>query len=276
MKATTGSVPVDGALLRYRRAGRPGAPVLVLLHGVTDGGAVWARVADELVDRFDMVMPDARGHGESSRTPDGIAIPVLARDAASLIEQLDLSPALVWGHSMGAATAAMLAATRPELVRAVVLEDPPFVEGELALSEDDDPRGSEFRELIESMAALTADERRSVAAEANPDWHPAEHGPWAETKAQFDLTALSLLADGLGIDWRDTVAGMTCPALVITGDTELGALVTPEVAGEIDQMLGSGGVVTIADAGHNVHRDRFAETLAAASEFLDRHGALGD
>ena len=63
---TTGVVAVTGGHLAYHRTGGDG-PVLVLSHGLTDNGLCWSRFASALGSAFDIVMLDARGHGESSR-----------------------------------------------------------------------------------------------------------------------------------------------------------------------------------------------------------------
>jgi len=38
---------------------------MILLHGFTDNGLCWARVASMLENDFDIIMPDIRGHGKS-------------------------------------------------------------------------------------------------------------------------------------------------------------------------------------------------------------------
>nr|WP_081789802.1 alpha/beta hydrolase [Kutzneria albida] len=66
---------------------------------------------------------DARGHGRSPHRGGGWQTEDFAADAAEAIERAGLGPAVVIGHSMGGLHAMVLAATRPELVRAVVVED---------------------------------------------------------------------------------------------------------------------------------------------------------
>ena len=54
-----GTIEVDGARIHYSRTGSGRAP-LVLLHGLTDDGACWSRVAAVVAEDFDLVVPDAR------------------------------------------------------------------------------------------------------------------------------------------------------------------------------------------------------------------------
>ncbi len=69
-----------------------------------------------------MVTYDARGHGASTRRPRSVSRESCVADAAALLEHLSLSPAVtVVGQSLGGHTALLLAATRPELLSALVL-----------------------------------------------------------------------------------------------------------------------------------------------------------
>jgi pimeloyl-ACP methyl ester carboxylesterase len=98
-------------------------PGILLLHGLMGRASTWWSVAQWLTAYGRVVGLDARGHGRSPhrggtwRTEDFVA------DAAELVRTLDLAPAVVIGHSMGGLHAWALAATHPELVRAVVVED---------------------------------------------------------------------------------------------------------------------------------------------------------
>jgi 3-oxoadipate enol-lactonase len=105
-----------------RRTGRGGAPVL-MLHPLALSGAVWDPVARYLGDTFQVVAPDARGHGDSSWDHRPFTVADLAADAAALIEELGLGPAHVAGLSMGGSTAVVLAEERPDLVDGLVLAD---------------------------------------------------------------------------------------------------------------------------------------------------------
>ena len=60
----SGDVAVGGVRLRYHRTGGD-KPSLVLCHGFSDNGLCWSRVAHDLEADYDIIMYDARGHGES-------------------------------------------------------------------------------------------------------------------------------------------------------------------------------------------------------------------
>src|SRR5580692_11319410 len=98
----------NGIGTHYLRTG--GAkPSVVLLHGLMGNGACWTHLARSLEGEFDVVMPDARGHGGSSAPLHGYRYDDLASDVVGLLRGLKLSRPVLLGHSMGGMTAAVVA-----------------------------------------------------------------------------------------------------------------------------------------------------------------------
>ena len=267
-----GDVTANGIRIHYHRTETAGKPALLLLHGVTDSGRVWQRVARDLAADYDIVMTDARGHGRSDRLAAGFSIPMLAADAAGVIDVLGLDRPSVWGHSMGGITAAALAADYPALVRAAVLEDPPLLPADLDLGAALREREAAARQRPSpDFGGLSARERVALAAAMNPAWHADELLPWAESKTQVDPAIAQGLAAFLTYPWRVVLARIECPTLLLTGDPQAGAIVTPEVAQEALGLLRRGQVARIAGSGHNIHRDRYEPSMHAVREFLRKH-----
>ncbi|OCP07174.1 MULTISPECIES: alpha/beta hydrolase [unclassified Ensifer] len=94
-------------------------PVLLLLHGYSDSSRSFSLLAPCLTGHR-LIIPDLAGHGASGLGA-GATVADFARDIDCLAERLALKDFVVIGHSMGAMTAVMLAALRPDLVRALVL-----------------------------------------------------------------------------------------------------------------------------------------------------------
>src|SRR5579863_8503947 len=111
--------------IQYLRTGGC-KPALVLLHGLTGSGACWIPLARALEDESDVVMPDARGHGNSSTPLNGYRYEDHSSDVVGLIHGLGLVAPVLLGHSMGGMTAAVIASQMPTAIRAVILADPPF------------------------------------------------------------------------------------------------------------------------------------------------------
>ena len=113
-----------GPTLSYQEWGRPDGAVVLLLHGLTSSSQSWKHVAPVLGQHFRCVAPDARGHGDSDRTRE-YSFELMRDDVVGLMRELGILAAIPFGHSMGAVTAYLLAATEPDLVRMLVLEDMP-------------------------------------------------------------------------------------------------------------------------------------------------------
>jgi pimeloyl-ACP methyl ester carboxylesterase len=103
--------------------GAPGEPPIVLLHGATFRAEDWENIFPRLATRYRVIAYDARGHGKSGRAAS-YAIDALADDLLRVIDTVAGGPAIVIGHSLGAATALVAAAQRPAAIRALVLEEP--------------------------------------------------------------------------------------------------------------------------------------------------------
>src|SRR5581483_10995969 len=96
-----GDLTIDGTNIHYYRMGQPDKPPVALLHGFTDMGLCWMRLATDLAPDYDLVMIDAVGHGRSGGPEHGFRARA-AGDVLAVIAALGLDrPALI-GHSMGA------------------------------------------------------------------------------------------------------------------------------------------------------------------------------
>ena len=265
-----GDVHASGIDIHYHRTSSNNKPSILLLHGITDNGLCWSRVAHDLEGSHNVIMTDARGHGRSDGIATGFSINILADDAAAVIRALDLEKPFLFGHSMGAITAATVAAQYPELIRAIVLEDPPLVD-KLATQTNAEQQGQQAWQWVFDLKALRREERIAKGFAMNPNWVEEEIIPWADSKAEFHTDVLGpALAAVPNATWREVMSRIECPILLITGDPELHAIVTPEVAQEAAQIWKHGEVVHISGAGHNIHRDRYDETMAAVRAFLNR------
>ncbi|MDB5656114.1 MAG: bchO [Tardiphaga sp.] len=103
------SVFVAAAGIRWhvQRTGR--GPQLLLLHGTGAATHSWRALMPLLAADFDVIAPDLPGHGfTSSPPPHRLSLPGMAADVAALLRQLDARPAIVVGHSAGAAILAQM------------------------------------------------------------------------------------------------------------------------------------------------------------------------
>lgn len=88
---------------------RHGALTVLLLHGAGAATHSWRGLMPLLAERFRVVAPDLPGHGFTATPPgNGLSLPAMARRTAALLEAIGMRPALVVGHSAGAAIAMRL------------------------------------------------------------------------------------------------------------------------------------------------------------------------
>lgn len=264
-----GHVLANDVRIHYYRTGNSAKPPLLLLHGFTDAGLCWTAVAKQLEADYDVIMPDARGHGFSGAATNGFTTELLVSDVATLIQTLQLPPVALLGHSMGAHTAAHVTRQHPALVRSVMLEDPPWRGFEAAPLSSEEESGMEqwatnMRELQKQPLA----ERMEDAAEFNPQWLPDDVQTWAEAQGQFQVEIFTQSRYQIGHDWKTIVTGLTRPGLLITGDPIRGAIVTPEVAQQALATWPTASLVHIEGAGHSIRRDRHQDFVTAVRQFL--------
>src|SRR5438105_827227 len=86
-----GTVMANGIHQHYYRTGGD-RPALILLHGFSENGLCWSRVAKALEQDYDVIMVDARGHGLSSGPQTGYSQELLTQDVVGLIHELGLQP----------------------------------------------------------------------------------------------------------------------------------------------------------------------------------------
>jgi pimeloyl-ACP methyl ester carboxylesterase len=99
-------------------------PLVVLVPGMGDLRGTYRFLAPDLRSAgYRVAATDLRGHGESDATFETYGDVESSEDLVALVEELG-GPAVVVGNSMGAASAVITAATRPDLVRGLVLVGP--------------------------------------------------------------------------------------------------------------------------------------------------------
>src|SRR5947209_2019741 len=143
-----------------------------MLHGVGRRGVDFLPLVPALATRWHLHLIDHRGHGRSGRAPGRYRVVDHMEDALAILTWLD-RPAVLLGHSLGALVAAGVAAARPELVKAVILEDPPS-DGFLARLRD-----TPYHATFEAMRRLAESNRDvgEVARELGETIVPTATGP---------------------------------------------------------------------------------------------------
>jgi pimeloyl-ACP methyl ester carboxylesterase len=230
-------------------------------------------LARDLESDYDVILPDARGHGQSDAPASGYTSADRAADLASFIDALGLQQPAVGGHSMGAATTLAFIAAYPDVASCAVLEDPPFRLGDFSAPTTgrENPRDT-MRGVVQGAKADGLEATISRRRAASPTWPDEEFEPWAQAKVQVSWSFLDDLSRvSMTPEWLDQLPRETCPVLLVTSDPELGGIVNPAVAAEARRLLPALQVVRLTGAGHNIRREQFGPFVSAARTFLAAH-----
>ena len=272
---SSGDVLANGIKIHYSRTGGD-KPPLVLAHGFSDNGLCWTRVTQVLEQQYDVIMPDARGHGLSDAPEEGYSSEDMAADLAGLIQALDLDKPALMGHSMGASAVAATLVGYPEQLTCAILEDPPWFDENSAwnrqranLSEEERKAQADAR-LAEMVAtkSKTREEIMAFGRQQSPTWDEIEFGPWADSKKQLSTNVLGRMTLTRK-PWQEIVSEISRPTLLLTADPDK-AIVTPEIARQAAEMNAKIRWVRIEGSGHNIRREQFEALVQAVTEFLSQ------
>jgi N-formylmaleamate deformylase len=249
----------NGISLHYLRTGGAGYPV-VLLHGLTGSGACWTPLARALEGEFDVVMPDARGHGDSSTPRKGYRYEDLARDVVGLIQGLGLAAPVLLGHSMGGMTAAVVAGQSAAAVRGVILADPTFLSPQHQREVYESDAVEQHRRLL----SLDKGDLLAQLSARHPQRSPEMLELIAEARLKTDVHAFDVLTPP-NPEYRRLVSAIDVPILLVIGDN---GLVSLETARELQDLNPRLRVEQIRDAGHGLQYDQPERFEALVRSFL--------
>ncbi len=113
--------------LHYLRAGTPGRPLVLFLHGFPEYSGAWQDILPMFEDEFFTVAPDLRGYNLSShpREVEAYRLRAVVCDLVELIRELGYERAVIVGHDWGGSAAWRLACAHPEVVSRVVIMNAP-------------------------------------------------------------------------------------------------------------------------------------------------------
>ena len=241
-------------------------PPVVILHGLFGRRRNWQGLQKRLATKARTITVDMRNHGDSG-WDDVMTYDAMADDVAALIQNLQIAPALVIGHSMGGKAAMSLALSTPEAVKALMVIDIAPV-----------PYDHDYAPYVDAMrhVPLTKLERRSQADDYLAD-------------AINDRAVRAFLLQNLGqndngLYWQvnlDAIESGLPDILdfpIGAGDPYDGP--TTFIAGGnsdyiedahhpvIEALFPSATFASIEGAGHWVHADKPTEVIAAMETFI--------
>ncbi len=259
-KWITGTCKANGIDLHYLRTGGDKPPV-VLLHGLMLSAACSTPLARALEENYDIVMPDARGHGSSSAPDHGYCYNNLATDVVSLIDTLGIEFPVLLGHSMGGMTAAVVASRIPHNLRGLILADPTFLTPKIQQEVYESDVADQHRQI------LNRPKEKYLAEVLVRHSHRSREiiELFAQARFQTSMHAFDILTPP-NPDYIQLIKALDVPSLLVIGD--LGLVVSTEMATELADLNQHLKVAQIAEAGHAVPYDQPERFAAIVQTFL--------
>jgi pimeloyl-ACP methyl ester carboxylesterase len=242
--------------------------VFVFQHGLCGAAGQPAEVFSHGLG-WQCVTLECRGQGQSEAgNPAQFAIATFADDVAAFVTDLGIGPVVIGGISMGAAIAMRITVRHPELVQALVVARPAWIDARAPENMSPNAEVARLLEAHEPAVALEVFEAGSTArwlASQGPDNLASlrsffSRSPIAVTRALL----ASIAADGPGVD-RDEIARIACPTLVIGNGLDF---IHPiAMAREMARIIPGARLVEITPKAVNIERYR-KEFRTALRDFL--------
>lgn len=270
--------------LHYVDWGNDDKPLAILVHGSRDHCRSWDWVALDLRERFHVIAPDLRGHGDSDWAIGGSYSMIdYVLDVAQLLAALGSGPVVLIGHSLGGAIALQYAGVFPDRVSAAVavegLGPPAAMVRRVPAHERMEqwimsmqtlarrtPR--EYPDLEQAVERLRLANPRLTVAQARhltiQGVRRNENGSYSWKYDNY-VRARSPYLFNLK-DATEIWSRIKCPCLLVRGDESF--LGEADEEGRVEAFAHAERV-TIKKAGHWLHHDQLAEFVAVLHRFLD-------
>jgi pimeloyl-ACP methyl ester carboxylesterase len=257
-------------VLRYDDHGH-GEPVLLLVHGFTGAALDFDAVIPKLATDRRVLAYDHRGHGDSTNTSDlrSYTFAHLTSDLAAFVDELDLAPTDLLGHSMGGIVSLQYALAHPTRVRSLVLMDTGAA-----------PVGS-LSGVFDGLVPIAREQGMSTAFEiVRTFWQQQSEASGApvdptlleRVRQKFctmDPEAFAAFAEELGTypSMVERLGEITCPVTVIVGENDTGLRASADT---LASGIAGSELVVIPDAGHSPQEDQPEAWTAAVLGHLGR------
>ncbi|MBS0472020.1 MAG: alpha/beta hydrolase [Proteobacteria bacterium] len=273
--------------LHYVDWGSDDKPAMLLVHGGRDHCRNWDWVAERLKDRYHIIAPDLRGHGDSEWALGGSYNEVnYVYDIAQLVLQKRMAPVTIVAHSLGGSIALLYSGLFPETVAKIVAIEglgpsPDMMERMRATPIEQRVRGwiEHKREsagrlpkkyaTLEDALARMKDENKHLSDEQAR--HLTLHGAIQNEDGTYSWKFDNAVRMGGGPgglsteDQRRIWEKITAPVLLVRG-TESWAS-DPEKDGRITHFKNA-RLANIEQAGHWSHHDQLDVFMGHIEDFL--------
>jgi pimeloyl-ACP methyl ester carboxylesterase len=273
--------------------GPAAGPPVVLLHGGGDRWQDFLPLLPALATRWHVCALDLRGHGQSGRVPQQYRPEHYAADVVAFLTHRIGEPAVLFGHSLGGWIALLVTVERPEMVRALILGDPPLSIERFVAVESSAERVRLWREVralagaglpVDDLAMALADMTVVVPGQEArvrygdlPGVDAVGLRRWAKSLSQVDPDVAEYHAEGRLDEYvacmhlEAYLRQVACPTLLVQADPEAGGVVSDDDAAWALALLDDGVHARLDGVDHGLGLDRWevAPLLRAVSGFLE-------
>lgn len=249
-----------------------GQPV-VLIHGFPLNGESWGKQQAALLDAgYRVIAYDRRGFGASSKVASGIDYDTFAADLHALIEDLDLTDAILVGFSMGTGEIARYLSRygSSRIAKAAFLGSlEPFL-----LKTDENPDGAGPQEFFDGIAADVRKDRYAFVADFYKGFYNLDENLGSRISQEVvDASiqvanlagnyALAAAPNTWPTDFRGDIPSITVPTLILHGTAD-NVLPIDATARRFRELVPHATYVEIEGAPHGLlwtHGDEVNEAL---------------
>lgn len=226
--------------LYYEEFGQ-GFPV-ILLHGFPLNHTIWMPVVERLQSHARVITPDLRGHGKSPATDGDYSMRLMAEDIHALMNRLDISKAVLVGHSMAGYASLAFARAYPGRLAGLAMV--------ASQAEADSPEKRQARYITAEEVGRKG--VRRVAKSMLPKLTPRKElaADLLEIMLKTPKTGVVGALKGMGErpDALEWLAEIEVPVVVIAGEQDV--IIPMERARTMAQILRRGWLVEIPEAAH--------------------------
>ena len=241
-------------------------PPVILLHGLAGSARELRPTANALVDSHRVLLVDQRGHGRSTRRPVDVSREAFIQDIVQVMEdQAPGARCTLVGQSMGAHTAFLTAAARPDLVESLVM-----LEGHVAGSRDPEEAAALGRYFASWPTPFTdeGEARAFLGSEAIVDaWVADLEQSSAGLTPRFDADVMertiAAVHEPRWTEWES----LDVPTLAVFAGQ---GMFTPEAKDELIRRRPKTRRIDLVGGSHDAHLDAFDEWIEVLKDWLSR------
>lgn len=177
---------VNNVEIHYHEYPNEGAESIIFLHYGGGNLAMWGGMIPNFTDKFQVIVPELRGHGYSSQPKKGYHVDDMAKDITGLMDYIGIEKAYIVGSSLGAGVAISLAANFPDKVMALCCEGAfnndfgPYGKYDFSTDEEIDAYKDEWRQKISEEPPRRVFDSLEQRIENNREFHEQQGWPFNE------------------------------------------------------------------------------------------------